>query len=102
MTEELFIEIGTEEIPARFLDTAQAALGEGTVKLLGNVAHGAVRTFATPRRLAVSVQNVSATRPSAEKLITGPAAAIAFKDGQLTPAGEAFARKNGVPTGAVF
>ncbi len=102
MTEELFIEIGTEEIPARFLDTAQAALGEGVVKLLGNIAHGAVRSFSTPRRLAVSVQNVSATRPSAEKLITGPAAAVAFKDGQLTPAGEAFARKNGVPSGSVF
>lgn len=97
MSDEIFVEIGTEEIPARFIDPALAALAAGMDKLLGNIPHGAIHSYGTPRRLVVVVEKVGFTRPSNEKLITGPAAHIAFKDGQLTPAGEAFARKQGVP-----
>lgn len=100
MREELFIEVGTEEIPARLLDGAREALIAGVAKLLGSIEHGNLRGFSSPRRIAVAV-DVALTRPSVERRITGPSAAIAFKDGQLTPAGEAFARKNGVPASMV-
>jgi glycyl-tRNA synthetase beta chain len=54
----LLIEIGTEELPPLALPTLSAALTAGIVKGLSEagIAHGAVRSFATPRRLAVSIE----------------------------------------------
>jgi glycyl-tRNA synthetase beta chain len=93
---ELFIEIRCEELPARFVGPAQAALGRATEKLLQGVDTGAVRTWATPRRLAVAVADVLTERPVEEKLITGPSEAAAFRDGAPTPAAQGFARSKGI------
>ena len=100
LREELFVEISTEEIPARLLDGAAEALEAGLIKLLGAIPHGAARRYATPRRIAVAVAEVAMTRPSTVKLITGPPAPQVFVSGDpakgLTPAGEAFCRARGV------
>ena len=56
---ELFIEIRCEELPARMIDGAQAALAAGVVKLLKGIEHGAVSTWSTPRRIAVAVADVA-------------------------------------------
>lgn len=98
---ELFIEIRCEELPARFLGPAEAALDVGARNLLKGIHHGSVRTWATPRRLAVSVFNVALERPVEEKLITGPPAAAGLKDGKPTPAAEGFARKFGADPSAL-
>src|SRR5258708_26047384 len=50
----------------------------------------------TPRRLAVFAQNISAAQPDVTEQVTGPSVQVAFKDGQPTPAGHAFAKKVGV------
>ncbi|MEN9786753.1 MAG: hypothetical protein RLZZ299_2017 [Pseudomonadota bacterium] len=71
-TGELFIEVGTEELPARFVDPAREGLAAAVVALLDGIPHGAVRTFGTPRRVAVAVADVALAKPSAEKLVTGP------------------------------
>ncbi len=71
-TGELFIEIGTEELPARFVDPAREGLSAAVVALLDGIPHGAVRTFGTPRRVAVAIADVALAKPSAEKLVTGP------------------------------
>jgi glycyl-tRNA synthetase beta chain len=62
MSAELFLEIGTEEIPAGFLPVAMADLERLLRKELefARVGFGAVRTFATPRRIAIAVADVPA------------------------------------------
>lgn len=92
---ELFVEIGTEELPARFVGPALEGFAAGLKKLLGPLTTSTPRVYGTPRRLAVAFADVESRRPVVEKLVTGPAAAIALKDGQLTPAGLAFVKKQG-------
>jgi glycyl-tRNA synthetase len=95
------LEIGVEELPANDVDTAQAFLTTRVPALLKelNLTHGDVRVFATPRRLAVSIADLSPSQPDREDLVKGPPADKAFdKDGMALPAGMGFAKKNNVST----
>ncbi len=98
MSKELFLEIGTEEIPAGFLPKAMADM-EGIITkefTSARLAFGEIKTFATPRRLALVVKDVSPVQPDAEITDTGPAANVAFdSNGGLTRAGEGFLRGKG-------
>jgi len=62
-------------------------------------AEAGIRSFSTPRRLAVLARHVSSQQPNVEEQLVGPATKVAFKDGSPTPAAEAFARKAGVDIG---
>ena len=98
MSKELFLEIGTEEIPAGFLPRAMADMEGIIAKELSSarLAFGEIRTFATPRRLAMVVKEVSPVQPDAEITDTGPAVNVAFDaEGGLTRAGEGFLRGKG-------
>jgi len=57
---------------------------------------GALTYLDTPRRLAVLAADIPSSQPDVVEEQTGPSVAIAFKDGQPTPAAHAFAKKNGV------
>jgi glycyl-tRNA synthetase beta chain len=100
----LLIEIGTEELPPLGLPTLSAALTAGIVKGLGEagIPHGPVRSFATPRRLAVSVAQCAAR--AADRVVErrGPPAANAFDAGG-SPSGAAlaFAKSCGVEVAAL-
>jgi len=98
MTKQLLLEIGTEEIPAGFLPRAMADM-EGIIArelAAARLDYGEIRTFATPRRLALAVMDVSAVQPDAEITETGPAVNVAFDaEGRLTRAGEGFLRGKG-------
>ena len=83
---ELFIAIRTEELPARFVVPAAEGLARNVVKLLKGIAHGEVRTWAGPRRVAVCIADVATGKPVEEKLVTGPPERAAFRDGQPTKA----------------
>jgi glycyl-tRNA synthetase beta chain len=99
MTAELFLEIGAEEIPAGFLPTAMRDLERLLGKELENarVSFGGMRTFATPRRLAISVADVALQQERRELNVAGPSAKVAFDaDGNPTKAALGFARSNGV------
>lgn len=98
---ELFVELGCEELPARFVGPASEAFAEGLVKLLGGVAKGVPRTWATPRRLAVAIDGLAPVRATVEKVVTGPPVAAAYKDGVPGPAAVAFARSKGVDVSAL-
>ena len=98
---ELFVEVGTEELPARFVVPAMEGLAAALARVLGPLAPNAPRTWATPRRIAVAFQGVLEETPRTEKLVTGPAASIAFQDGAPTPAAVAFAAKLGVPVASL-
>jgi glycyl-tRNA synthetase beta chain len=96
---DFLLEIGTEEIPARMIAAAQGELHRRVSDLLLRerlAASGEVSGFDTPRRLAVLVSGVPATQPDAIEQLNGPAASVAFKDGQPTAAAHAFAKKAGV------
>lgn len=99
MSAELFLEIGTEEIPAGFLPLAMADLERLLRKELesARIGFGAVKTFATPRRIAIAVAEVAAEQQRQELTLAGPSVKVAFDaEGNPTKAALGFARANGV------
>ena len=103
-TKELFLEIGTEEIPAGFLPSAMADMEAIITRELDNarLSFGEVKTLATPRRLALVVTDIPAVQPDAEITATGPSAKAAYDaDGKPTKAAEGFARGQGVDVTAL-
>src|SRR5579875_2552829 len=107
---DFLFEIGLEEVPARMIAGAEAELARRTVALLGReglleagvtLDSDRVRSFSTPRRLAVLVRGVTLQQADVTEEVVGPAVKIAFKEGQPGPAAEAFARKNGVTVDAL-
>ena len=98
------LEIGCEEVPARMLDAALAELTRRSTELLAKESllenpgaqNGKQRSFATPRRLGILINHVSASQPDVTEQVLGPSLKVAFKDGKPTTAAEAFARKTGV------
>ncbi|MFM2247254.1 MAG: hypothetical protein RL071_3328 [Pseudomonadota bacterium] len=93
----LFIELRCEELPARFVRLAEAGLRDAVLQLLSGVAHGAVRTWATPRRVALAIEDLAPARPEELSVVTGPAEAASYRDGKPTPAAIGFAKGKGVP-----
>jgi len=97
---DFLFEIGLEEVPARMIAGAQAELQQRVVKMLERerlVRSGAeVKSFATPRRLAVWVKDVAARQEDVAEELLGPSVKVAYKDGVPTPAAMAFAKKAGV------
>ena len=90
------LEIGTEEIPARMIDSAAEELTRRVRDLLAreHLAEAAVvESFSTPRRLAVLARGVAGAQPDVCDQVLGPSLKVAYKDGQPTPAAHAFARK---------
>ena len=93
------LEIGCEEIPARMIAAASEELKKRVNDLLVREhlsVGGEVSSLDTPRRLAVLAPDIAAAQPDVTEELTGPAVAIAFKDGQPTPAAHAFAKKVGL------
>src|SRR5512136_154971 len=96
---ELLLEIGTEEIPARFIPRALEDLAATARAALENrrLAHGAVRTFGTPRRLTLAIAGIVPRQPDLEVEVTGPPKKAAYDAaGALTRAGQGFAKGQGV------
>lgn len=103
-TKELFLEIGTEEIPAGFIPRAMAEMEAIITKELtaARLTFGEVRTLATPRRLALMVKGIPQVQPDAEITATGPSIKAAYDtDGKPTKAAEGFARGQGVDVSAI-
>ena len=99
MSKEIFLEIGTEEIPAGFLPKAMADLERMIRKELetARLEFGEIKTFATPRRLALAVSDVAEDQPTLRTEAMGPAKKIAYDaDGNPTKAAIGFARGQGV------
>ncbi len=97
---DLIIEIGSEEIPAGYIDPALNAFSAMMRKRLADagVAHGEIRRYATPRRLALIIKNVAETQETVSAEVTGPPESVAYDgDGKpLVPAVK-FAEKVGIP-----
>ncbi len=95
----LLIEIGTEEIPARFLPSAISNLKEIAAKTLDEyrVGYRDINAFATPRRLVLIADGVEAVQKDISKEIFGPSKKVAFDEqGNPTKAATGFAQSVGV------
>ena len=100
---DLLLELGCEDLPARYVMPLAEALRAGVTGGLARrgVAHGSAQLFATPRRIAVLVADVAAEQPTQSIDLTGPAVNVALKDGAPTPAALGFAKKCGVEFAAL-
>jgi len=100
MTAELLLEIGTEEIPAGYLENgleelkrlAEECLKENRIDMAGGL-----EVYGTPRRLVLLGRGVSKKQQDLTQEVTGPPKNVAYdKEGIPTKAAEGFAKKQGV------
>ena len=99
MAKDLLFEIGTEEIPARFMKGILQQLNDYSCQRLQELRldHGDVQVFGTPRRMAVLVRNLTEQQEDRESENKGPSVRIAFDtEGKPTKAAQGFARGQGV------
>ena len=96
---DLLFELGTEELPPVALKGLAAALHREFAAGLkkANLTHAEIKSFATPRRLAILVRDCALSQPDLEVERRGPAVQAAFDaEGKATKAAEGFARSCGV------
>ncbi len=102
---DFLLEIGLEEIPARMISAAEQELSARLQSMLGEArllnAQSSIKTYSTPRRLAVLVSGVIAQQPDVEEELIGPSWKIAWQQDAYTAAAQAFARKIGVSVNAL-
>ena len=104
MKQDLLVEIGTEELPPKALFSLSSHFCSAFNELLvkAGLEFEAISPYATPRRLALIVKQLSEQQPDASLEKLGPAVQAAFgPDGKPTKAAEGFARGCGVEVSAL-
>jgi glycyl-tRNA synthetase beta chain len=105
MTGEFLLEVGTEEIPAAFIEKALFNLESLFKRKMGEfrLAHGIIKALATPRRLVLIAERLQLRQDDEEQEIPGPPKKAAFDPhGKPTKAAEGFARAHGVAVNDLF
>lgn len=99
MAKDFLFEIGTEEIPARFMP---GALNELKIKTQGllekeRLAYKDINTYGTPRRLAVYVKDLVEIGEGLVEEKKGPSVKVAIDEqGNYTKAAQGFAKGQGI------
>lgn len=96
---DLLLEIGTEEIPARFMEPALKQMEQIGTNLFqeNRIEFDSVKAYGTPRRLTLFMERVGEKQADLEEQKKGPAKNSAFDlEGKPTRAAEGFARSQGV------
>jgi glycyl-tRNA synthetase beta chain len=105
LSKEFLLEIGTEEIPSRFINPALEKMQDLFAGLLSAgriVSRGDMKSYGTPRRLVLYVPDMDTRQTDVLKEVTGPPKKIAFDaEGKPTKAATVFAEKNGIPVSAL-
>ncbi|AXN37556.1 glycine--tRNA ligase subunit beta [Peribacillus butanolivorans] len=102
---DLLLEIGLEEMPARFVTASMKQLSDKVQKWLKEKAieFGAVEAFSTPRRLAILVKDVSESQKDIEEEAKGPAKKIALdSEGNWSKAALGFVRGQGMTAEDIY
>lgn len=105
MGKDVLFEIGLEELPARFVADAEKQLRENTEKWLQElrISFQSIRSFSTPRRLAVLISDVTDKQASLDIEAKGPAEKIAKDDqGEWTKAAIGFTKGQGKTTDDIY
>ena len=97
------LEVGTEELPASFVEQA---LAQWQIALPAALAENflspdSLALYGTPRRLAILISGLNDRQPDREEEAKGPPAKAAFRDGKPTKAAEGFAASKGVSVEAL-
>jgi len=105
MSKDLLLEIGLEEVPARFVRDAMNQLQQKFEKWLQEhrVSYESIQALATPRRLAIHVTAVAEKQTDVEEEAKGPSRKIAQDEsGNWSKAALGFARSQGVEPEALY
>lgn len=97
---DFVLEVGCEEIPARFVESTLGQLVQRLSESLSehSIEHSPVLSFATPRRLIAAIEDLAARQHDRTEAIAGPPLSVAFDaKNQPTPAAMGFANKYQVP-----
>lgn len=95
----LLLELGTEELPPKALRKLAESLHENFVKHLNNegLNFSQSKWYATPRRLALIINDLDVKQADREIEVKGPAVKAAFDaDGNPTKAAQGWANANGI------
>ena len=90
---DFLFEIGTEEIPAGYINNAIEKLRDSFVQDLKEykLSYTGIEVYSTPRRLALMISDIDRKQPSEIVEKIGPARRVAYNEAnQLTKAGEGF------------
>ncbi|MCL2336430.1 MAG: glycine--tRNA ligase subunit beta [Firmicutes bacterium] len=99
MARDFLLEIGVEELPARFLQPALEQLTElaRTGLQANRLAHGEISVCGTPRRITLYVRDLAEQQDALALEVKGPAVKVAFNSaGEPTRAAIGFAKSNGL------
>lgn len=95
MTKDYLFEIGTEEMPAHVVAKSVKQLADRTGKFLkdNGLSFKNIKTFSTPRRLTILVQELAEKQADIDEIKKGSSKKIALdKDGNWSKAAEGFVR----------
>lgn len=99
------LEIGSEELPSRFLAPEEGELASrfsGALDEAG-LEYGALRVMSTPRRAVVIVEDLNPVQVEREEVVSGPPVRVAYDaEGKPTKALEGFVRTNACTLEDVF
>ncbi|RFU65742.1 glycine--tRNA ligase subunit beta [Peribacillus glennii] len=102
---DLLLEIGLEEMPARYVTSSMVQLAEKIEKWLTDksIDFGAVQLFSTPRRLAVRIKDTAEAQNDINEEAKGPARKIAQdENGNWSKAALGFTRGQGVSVDDIY
>ncbi len=105
MTKSFLLEVGTEEIPARFMAPVLEQLREaaGAALRASRLQHGAINTLGTPRRLVLLVADLAEQQLAVTEKKKGPSKKAAYNsEGRPTPAALGFARGQGIDVNKLY
>lgn len=94
----VLFEIGIEELPARFIDDAEQQLLQKTKQWLKDerISYKEIKSFSTPRRLAILIEATSETQETIIEEVRGPSVEIAKDDsGEWSQAAHGFSKGQG-------
>lgn len=95
---DLLIEIGLEEVPARFVRSTAEQFREKMTSWLNDhrLQVHEIQTFATPRRIALIVKQLPEKQPDLVEEVRGPSRKAALtEDGEWSKAAQGFAKSQG-------
>ncbi|MBA3537732.1 MAG: glycine--tRNA ligase subunit beta [Tatlockia sp.] len=95
MANDFLFELGCEELPSGSVSVLAEALAVNVRAALdkAQIPYGQLRSFATPRRLALYIKNLATEQPNQTQTRRGPALIAAYDaKGQPTPALSGFAK----------
>jgi len=82
MNKDLVFEIGTEEIPARYMPATLEKVKDIAVSMIteNRIDFGEIKTYGTPRRIVLLVKGIAEKQRDLEELIKGPSMKAAYDE----------------------